>query len=636
MPHIHLLSPRLANQIAAGEVVERPASVVKELVENALDAGASRVDVEIEQGGVKLIRVRDDGSGIEEDDLPLALSRHATSKITSLDDLEAVASLGFRGEALASISSVSRLTLTSRTENQEAASRVEVEGREMDARISPAAHPVGTTVEVRDLFFNTPARRKFLRTEKTEFNHVDECIRRQALSRFDTGFTLRHNQRVVQSLRPAESPLDRERRIGALCGQQFIDNAVVIDAEATGLRLWGWVALPTFSRSQADLQYFFVNGRVIRDKLVAHAVRQAYRDVLYNNRHPAFVLYLEVDPATVDVNVHPTKHEVRFRDGRLVHDFIFRTLHRALADVRPDDHLRGAVAQSFGREAAADPATMPTTQAQNPQQGWSYPPRESASHGVPVPSGFGGGRPAMPQQEWRASDQMAFYQSLNAGGGVAEESSPGSSGLAQVQATPPADSEEEPPLGYAIAQLHGIYILAQGRAGLIVVDMHAAHERITYERMKRALAEQDLKSQPLLVPLSLAVSQKEAALAETHGEELQQLGLQIERIGPETLAVRQVPALLRGADTEQLVRDVLADLIEHGQSDRVEAVTHELLGTMACHGSVRANRQLTIPEMNSLLRDMEATERSGQCNHGRPTWTLVTLSELDKLFLRGR
>jgi DNA mismatch repair protein MutL len=617
-------------------VVERPASVVKELVENALDAGANRVDVEVEQGGVKLIRVRDDGSGIEEDDLPLALSRHATSKIASLDDLEAVASLGFRGEALASISSVSRLTLTSRTESQEAASRVEVEGREMDARISPAAHPVGTTVEVRDLFFNTPARRKFLRTEKTEFNHVEECVRRQALSRFDAGFTLRHNQRVVQSLRPAESALDRERRIGSLCGQQFIDNAVVIDAEATGLRLWGWVALPTFSRSQADLQYFFVNGRVIRDRLVAHAVRQAYRDVLYNNRHPAFVLYLEVDPATVDVNVHPTKHEVRFRDGRLVHDFIFRTLHKALADVRPDDHFRGAVAQSFGREAVTQgQEAVPATGA-SAEAGWNGQPSVS-SYGYPGGSGAGFGGQSQPQQEWRASDQMAFYQSLNAGGGSdGQQAMPVSDRAATPMPTPPADSDQEPPLGYAIAQLHGIYILAQGRAGLIVVDMHAAHERITYERMKRALAEQDLKSQPLLVPLSLAVSQKEAALTESHGEELQKLGLQIERIGPETLAVRQVPALLRGADTEQLVRDVLADLIEHGQSDRVEAVTHELLGTMACHGSVRANRQLTIPEMNSLLRDMEATERSGQCNHGRPTWTLVTMSELDKLFLRGR
>ncbi|MDL0432108.1 DNA mismatch repair endonuclease MutL [Marinobacter sp. TBZ242] len=635
MPSIRLLTPRLANQIAAGEVVERPASVVKELIENALDAGARRVDIEIEQGGVKLIRIRDDGSGIDEADLPLALSRHATSKIANLDDLEAVASLGFRGEALASISSVSRLALTSRTESQEAASKVEVEGRDMDATILPAAHPVGTTVEVRDLFFNTPARRKFLRTEKTEFNHVDECVRRQALSRFDTGFTLRHNQRVVQSLRPAENPLDRERRIGSLCGQQFIDNSVVIDAEATGLKLWGWVALPTFSRSQADLQYFFVNGRVIRDRLVAHAVRQAYRDVLYNNRHPAFVLYLEVDPSNVDVNVHPTKHEVRFRDGRLVHDFIFRTLHKALADVRPDDHLRGAVAQSHGREAAG---VSDRYGAQSAMPGVSHhpAPESFAAAGGQQPAGFSGS-PQPPQHEWQARDQMAFYQSLNEGGGVNGQPAMAETGeLAVASPTPPQDSGDEPPLGFAIAQLHGIYILAQSRQGMIVVDMHAAHERITYERMKRALEAQDLKSQPLLVPVSLAVSQKEAALAETHGEELLQLGLRVERIGPETIAVRQVPALLRGADAEQLVRDVLSDLIENGESDRVEAVTHELLGTMACHGSVRANRQLTIPEMNTLLRDMEATERSGQCNHGRPTWTVVTLSELDKLFLRGR
>jgi len=625
MPHIQLLPPRLANQIAAGEVVERPASVVKELVENALDAGAGRVDVEIEQGGVKLIRVRDNGSGIHESDLPLALSRHATSKILTLDDLEAVNTLGFRGEALASISSVSRLTLTSRTREQEAAARVEVEGRDMDARISPAAHPVGTTVEVRDLFFNTPARRKFLRTEKTEFNHLEECIRRQALSRFDAGFSLNHNQRVLQSLRPAESETDKERRVGVLCGQKFIDNAVVIDAEATGLRLWGWVALPTFSRSQADLQYFFVNGRVIRDKLVAHAVRQAYRDVLYNNRHPAFVLYLEVDPATVDVNVHPTKHEVRFRDGRLVHDFIFRTLHRALADVRPDDHFRGALAQPSGPGPESTGSVLPEAQLQMQN------PTAVAGAGA---SGFSAPDNSPPPQAWKASDQLGFYQSLN-GGGVGTAATP--EPFPQPSAiTLPASSEQEPPLGYAIAQLHGIYVLAQTRAGMIVVDMHAAHERITYERMKQALDKQDLKRQPLLVPLSLMVSEKEAALAESYGEELDHLGLQIERIGPETLAVRQIPALLRGADTEQLVRDVLSDLIEHGQSNRVEAVTFELLGTMACHGSVRANRQLTIPEMNSLLRDMEATERSGQCNHGRPTWTLVTLSELDKLFLRGR
>lgn len=636
MSSIKLLPPRLANQIAAGEVVERPASVLKELLENALDAGATHIDIDVEQGGAKLIRVRDDGQGITEEDLPLALSRHATSKIFSLEDLEAVASLGFRGEALASISSVSRLSLTSKTAGQDAASRVVVEGRDMDAIISPAAHPVGTTVEMRDLFFNTPARRKFLKTEKTEFNHIDECLRRQALSRFDTGFTLHHNQKMVQNLRPAETVLDRERRIGALCGQKFIENAVVIDAEATGLRLWGWVALPTFSRSQADLQYFFVNGRVIRDRLVAHAVRQAYRDVLYNNRHPAFVLYLEVDPATVDVNVHPTKHEVRFRDGRLVHDFIFRTLHRALADVRPDDHLRGAVAQSLGREVTSVGADTASPVAQSAMT----LPQQAPGDSRQTPHGPGAGRfphtgqPPQTGQQWSASDQAAFYQSLSARGAGANGAELAE--LPEGSPTPPVAYGDEPPLGYAIAQLHGIYILAQTAAGMVIVDMHAAHERITYERMKRALEAQDLVSQPLLVPLSLTVSQKEADLAETHGEELLQVGLAIERIGPETLAVRQIPALLRNADTEQLVRDVLADLIEHGQSDRVEAVIHELLGTMACHGSVRANHQLTIPEMNALLRDMEATERSGQCNHGRPTWTLVTLPEFDKLFLRGR
>ena len=641
MPSIKLLSPRLANQIAAGEVVERPASVLKELVENALDSGARRVDVEVEQGGARLIRVRDDGVGIPEAELPLALSRHATSKIATLDDLEAVGSLGFRGEALASISSVSRLTLTSRTEEQEAASRVEVEGRDMDARVSPAAHPVGTTVEVRDLFFNTPARRKFLRTEKTEFGHLEEVLRRQALGRFDTGFTLRHNQKVVHSLRPAETELDHERRVGSLCGQKFIDNAVVIDAEATGLRLRGWVALPTFSRSQSDLQYFFVNGRVIRDRLVAHAVRQAYRDVLFNNRHPAFVLYLELDPANVDVNVHPTKHEVRFRDGRLVHDFIFRTLHRALADVRPDDHFRGAVAQSLGREAGApemQPSAMP-----GPQGGVEGGPAGASAGGSGGYQGHAPGR----SSPWAARDQMAFYQSLSEGGGPAHAGAaapvaeprtyPQARPTPAMGATAAVEGENgEPPLGFAIAQLHGIYILAQSRQGMIIVDMHAAHERITYERMKLALDAEDLTSQPLLVPVSVAVSQKEAGLAEDYAGELATLGLVVERIGPETLAVRQLPALLRGADAEQLLRDVLADLIANGSSDRVEAQTHELLGTMACHGSVRANRQLTIPEMNALLRDMEATERSGQCNHGRPTWTLVTLPELDKLFLRGR
>jgi len=634
MPSIKILSPRLANQIAAGEVVERPASVVKELVENALDAGSTRIDVDVEQGGCKLIRIRDDGCGISEPDLALALSRHATSKIESLEDLEHVGSLGFRGEALASISSVSRLALTSRPRDQEQAAKVEVEGRDMDARLAPAAHPVGTTVEVRDLFFNTPARRKFLRAEKTEFNHIDECLRRQALSRFGAGFTLRHNQKTVRSLPPASSPAEQEQRIGALCGRQFIDNSVVVDVEATGLRLHGWVALPTFSRSQADLQYFFVNGRVIRDRLVAHAIRQAYRDVLYNNRHPAFVLYLTVDPATVDVNVHPTKHEVRFRDGRLVHDFIFRTLHRVLGDVRPDDHLRGALAQSEQRELTATASLgLGVSEPRHPALNEQAEPSSASVATADWRSTYA----ASPQ---KSTDQLAFYQSLNRGGGPLNERVADSSAeLLQAvrdRSELPDELQAEPPLGYAIAQLHGIYILAQNRQGLIVVDMHAAHERITYERMKTALEQQNLKSQPLLVPLSLAVSDREASLAESKAQELTDVGLVIERLGPETLAVRQVPALLRHANVEQLVRDVLSDMLTNGASDRVQAQTHALLGTMACHGSVRANRQLTIPEMNALLRDMEATERSGQCNHGRPTWTLVTLSELDKLFLRGR
>jgi len=627
MARIALLSPRLANQIAAGEVVERPASVVKELVENALDAGSGRIEVDVEQGGAKLIRVRDDGGGIDKDDLPLALNRHATSKIHALEDLEAVASLGFRGEALASISSVSRLALTSRVPDTEEGWRVEAEGRDMEARLSPAPHPVGTTVEVRDLFFNTPARRKFLRTEKTEFNHIEEGIRRQALSSFDVGFTLRHNQRAIHSLRPARSDIDKEHRVASLCGSRFIENAVVIDAEASGLRLSGWVALPTFSRSQADLQYFFVNRRVIRDRLVAHAVRQAYRDVLFNNRHPAFVLYLDVDPANVDVNVHPTKHEVRFRDGRLVHDFIFRTLHKALAGVRPDDHMRGAMAQSEIRQGGEPAATGAGSMPGHNPVAWQP---ERASPGD-------------------TRDQMAFYQSLHQGAGqpVADGiRDQARSSWLDPAITPPAsgglsspderDPQQEPPLGYAIAQLHGIYILSQSSQGLIMVDMHAAHERIVYERMKRGLNAEGIRTQPLLVPQTIAVSQKEADRAEQHGEDLLRVGLQLERMGPETLVIRQMPALLRNADAEALVRDVLADLLQEGSSDRIAATIDALLSTMACHGSVRANRHLTLPEMNSLLRDMEATERSGQCNHGRPTWTLMTLGELDKLFMRGQ
>ncbi len=627
---IELLSPRLANQIAAGEVVERPASVIKELLENSLDSGARRIDVEVEQGGVKLLKVRDDGSGIASDDLPLALARHATSKIRDLEDLERVMSLGFRGEALASISSVARLTLTSRTRDAQQAWQVETEGRDMAPRVQPAAHPVGTSVEVRDLFFNTPARRKFLKTEKTEFDHLQEVIRRLALARFDVGFHLRHNGKSILSLHEAPDEMSRARRVGAICGPGFLEQALPIEIDRNGLRLWGWVGLPTFSRSQADLQYFFVNGRAVRDKLVAHAVRQAYRDVLFNGRHPTFVLFLELDPTGVDVNVHPTKHEVRFRDGRMVHDFLYGTLHRALADVRPDDQLAapaatataeivrptGLQAGEFGpqgemrlsaallEQPAAAPSSSPSGGAGAGGYQYNYTPRPTANVS--------------------AGESREVYKEFYAP-------------LANAESTPLPESERDiPPLGYALAQLKGIYILAENAHGLVLVDMHAAHERIMYERLKVAMASEGLSGQPLLVPESLALSQREADCAEEHAQWFQRLGFELQRLGPESLAIRQIPALLKQAEANRLVQDVLADLMEYGTSDRIQAHLNELLGTMACHGAIRANRRLAIPEMNGLLRDMENTERSGQCNHGRPTWTQMGLDDLDKLFLRGR
>ncbi|MFC3606858.1 DNA mismatch repair endonuclease MutL [Stutzerimonas tarimensis] len=618
---IQLLSPRLANQIAAGEVVERPASVIKELLENSLDSSARRIDIEVEQGGVKLLRVRDDGNGIPAEDLPLALARHATSKIRDLSDLEQVLSLGFRGEALASISSVSRLTLTSRTVEASEAWQVETEGRDMHSRIQPAAHPVGTSVEVRDLFFNTPARRKFLRTEKTEFDHLQEVVRRLALARFDVGFNLRHNGKSVLALREATDEAGRARRVGAVCGPAFLEQALPVDVERSGVRLWGWVGLPTFSRSQADLQYFFVNGRAVRDKLVAHAVRQAYRDVLFNGRHPTFVLFLEVDPAAVDVNVHPTKHEVRFRDSRMVHDFLYGTLHRALADVRPEDHrlapvgitpsvevVSGAAAGEFGGQGEMSLAASLL----------------EAPAAAPAWRGAGAGY----QQRPPASSAGT----AEASGAYREFFAPLGAPVAEL----PAAEGDVPPLGYALAQLKGVYILAENAVGLVLVDMHAAHERITYERLKTAMASEGLRGQPLLVPESLALSQREADCAEEHGEWFRRLGFELQRLGPESLAIRQIPVLLKQAEATGLVRDVLADLLEYGTSDRIQAHLNELLATMACHGAVRANRRLSLPEMNGLLRDMEHTERSGQCNHGRPTWTQLGMEELDKLFLRGR
>ncbi|MDT3715724.1 DNA mismatch repair endonuclease MutL [Pseudomonas soli] len=626
---IQLLSPRLANQIAAGEVVERPASVAKELLENSLDSGARRIEVEVEQGGVKLLRVRDNGSGIAPDDLPLALARHATSKIRELEDLEGVLSLGFRGEALASISSVARLTLTSRTAEASEAWQVETEGRDMLPRVQPAAHPVGTSVEVRDLFFNTPARRKFLKAEKTEFDHLQEVIRRLALARFDVGFHLRHNGKTIFSLHEAADEMARARRVGTICGPGFLEQALPIDVERNGLRLWGWVGLPTFSRSQADLQYFFVNGRAVRDKLVAHAVRQAYRDVLFNGRHPTFVLFLECDPTGVDVNVHPTKHEVRFREGRMVHDFLYGTLHRALADVRPEDQLAapaasdelvrpgGLQAGEFGPQGEMRLASPVLEQPQGEQRGFA-----SSGSGA----GYQYQYTPRPSQPLNAGEAQAAYREFYA---------PLDNAAAAPSALPESQGDI-PPLGYALAQLKGIYILAENAVGLVLVDMHAAHERIMYERLKVAMASEGLSGQPLLVPESLALSQREADCAEEHAQWFQRLGFELQRLGPETLAIRQIPALLKQAEANRLVHDVLADLMEYGTSDRIQAHLNELLGTMACHGAVRANRRLAIPEMNALLRDMENTERSGQCNHGRPTWTQMGLDDLDKLFLRGR
>lgn len=609
MSQIHLLSPRLANQIAAGEVVERPASVVKELLENSLDAGAARLEVDVEQAGIKLIRIRDDGDGIEKDDLPLALSRHATSKIYELEDLEAVASLGFRGEALASISSVSRLTLTSRRIDSEHAWQVQTEGRDMSAQLSPAAHPQGTTVEMRDLFFNTPARRKFLKTENTEFKHLEEVVKRLALSRFDVAFQLKHNGRIIHQLKPASVKAEQERRVAAVCGPAFIDQSLHVDmnAEASGLSLRGWIGLPTFSRSQADLQYFFVNGRMIRDKLVTHAVRQAYADVLFHGRHPAYVLYLELDPALVDVNVHPTKHEVRFREGRLVHDFIFRSIHRVIGEIRPDASNVPALQELTAVEA--------TTEQKFDQQ---YMPLHQ------------------PREVSGVNEQVASYGQLHQNRTFSQPSAGGFSTSSPVMPFESDEMAEVPPLGYAVAQLHGIYVLSQNKEGLVLVDMHAAHERIVYERLKLACEAEGVRSQPLLVPVSVALSVREADAAEEFDALFEKLGFELARMGEETIVIRQVPVSLAKANVEQLLRDVLSDMLMFGSSRRLEEHMNELLATMACHGAVRANRQLTLPEMNSLLRDMEATERSGQCNHGRPTWTQLSMAELDKLFMRGQ
>jgi DNA mismatch repair protein MutL len=584
---IQQLPGHLINQIAAGEVVERPASVVKELVENSLDAGADDIHIDIAAGGAKLIRVRDNGAGIDRDELALALSRHATSKISSLEDLEAVVSLGFRGEALPSIASVARLVLTSRTAAEDNAWQVEADGGEISSP-RPAAHARGTTVEVHDLFYNTPARRRFLRTERTEFGHIEKWLRRLALSRPGVAFTLTHNRRTVLSLPAAASREQQLARLAKLCGEGFADQSIHLEHETEGVAIQGWIALPTYNRSQPDQQYWFVNGRSISDRTLAHAVKHAYRDVLFHGRFPAYVLNLAMDPAGVDANAHPAKHEVRFRDGRRVHGIVSQTLEAALSDTRPGGH-------------APAPASVVRY-------------RGSAQHSMPLTSVARSG-PA------NVREALAGYGALS-----------GASAALQVE-TEPGDV---PPLGFAIAQLAGVYILAENSDGLIVVDMHAAHERITYEKLKRGFDDRAVVRQPLLVPVTIAVAENEADLVERSSRDIEALGLAVHRAGPTTLVVREVPALLKDADVESLLRDLLSDIGEAGSSSRFEDASDEFLATMACHHSVRANRRLSLDEMNALLREMETTERADQCNHGRPTWTAISLAELDRLFLRGQ
>ncbi|WP_455367094.1 DNA mismatch repair endonuclease MutL [Kaarinaea lacus] len=605
-PRIHVLSSHLANQIAAGEVVERPLSVVKELVENSLDAQATAIDVEVEQGGIRLIRIRDNGCGIHEDDLALALTRHATSKINSSDDLLRVNSLGFRGEALPSIASIARVTLRSCLQGSEHGYQVKADGSDHVSAVEPVAHPQGTMVEVRDLFFNTPGRRKFLKTEKTEFGHIESSLKRIALSRFDVAFSLTHNQRAIFKLAKANSESQRLKRVGQICGQRFVEHALQIDFAAGGLRLWGWIGLPTFSRSQADMQYFYVNGRAVKDKVVSHAIRQAYQDVLFHGRHPVYVLYLEIDPVLVDVNVHPTKHEVRFRDSRSVHEFIYRIVHDTIADASPGDQTPTTDRQQYLPTNTGNDIPLPRTADATGVASHSHLQAPPAQHAMPL----------------KVQEQLADYAALY--------------GRIDREDTATTTADDVPPLGYALAQIQGVYILAENRQGLVIVDMHAAHERITYERLKTAFDENSVRSQPLLVPISIVASETEVKLAEQYRDIFASLGFVVEPMGKETLAIRQVPSILREAKVENLVRDVLSDIVVHGDSQRIRQEINEILATMACHGSVRANRKLTVPEMNALLRDMEQTERSGQCNHGRPTWIQLDMQQLDKMFLRGQ
>jgi DNA mismatch repair protein MutL len=601
----------LISQIAAGEVVERPSSVLKELLENALDAGGMAIQIQLEEGGVKLIRVGDDGCGIARDELALALTRHATSKIASLADLERVSTLGFRGEALASVAAVARLSLTSRRAGAAHAWRLLAE---TGATLEPAALPGGTVVEMRDLYYNTPARRKFLKSEATEFAHCAEAVKRIALAHPEAAFTLAHNGRVSLHL----ARCDAARRAGAILGEDFLDESRAIDAGAGPLRIFGHCAAPAHSRPRGDAQYCYVNGRFVRDKLLAHALREAYQDMLHGSRYPAYCLFLEIDPAMVDVNVHPAKTEVRFRDGRAVHQFVFHAVQKALSSPLTAVSATPATPSPLPNQAAA--AGIPPTDFALPDAGPAQPSPARSPLRAPHP------------QVLRVMEPpaAAYYVSSRAAFAASE---------APASAKTPASelvSGDAPPLGYALAQLHGIYILAQNAQGMVLVDMHAAHERILYEELKNAFDKQRIATQALLIPAVFAADALDVAAVEEHADTLDELGFDVAPLGPAQLAVRGVPTLLQAADPAALIRGLLAELREHGVSQLLTARRNELLATMACHGAVRARRMLSLPEMNALLRQMEETERADQCNHGRPTWTRLSLQELDALFMRGR
>ncbi|HEY6094544.1 MAG TPA: DNA mismatch repair endonuclease MutL [Gallionellaceae bacterium] len=600
MPAIQLLPELLINQIAAGEVIERPASALKELMENSLDAGATEISVQLEGGGIKRLVVRDNGSGIAQEQLALALMRHATSKIASLDDLQRVASMGFRGEALASMAAVAQVSLTSRTPDISHGWKVEA----MDGNLSaaaPAAHPHGTSVEIRELYFNTPARRKFLKSESTEYAWCEETFKRIALSRPDVVFSLQRDGKSIWQF-PRQT---LAQRITAILGPEFGQYAVEVERQIGPLHLYGIAGLPAYSRSTRDEQYFFVNGRFVRDKVLMHAVRQAYQDILHHQRHPAFVLFLEMPPEQVDVNVHPAKSEVRFRESQGIHQFVFHALHDALgAPLRQSD-------------------ASPSTTGPSPQPA---PARQEGAGSSPFP---------IQQQamSFNASQPQAAYQLWNESA-MARDHTMATPAAAPAPASPALPDAH--PLGFALGQLSGIYILAQNQHGLVVVDMHAAHERIVYERLKSAFDAQQLPTQQLLVPVTFAAEALDIATVEEEQDALHRLGFDIAPLSTHTLAVRAMPAMLRQSHAEAAAREVLHELRDFGASRTLTERRNELLATLACHSAVRANQQLTLPEMNAILREMEQTERADQCNHGRPTWFQVTLQELDAMFMRGK